>query len=369
MAECLILVQVFEHEANLSVVGRIGVRCELLHLLLNRLALNRDLSRHPEILAGSVQRPLFIVALPRTGTTLLHNLLALNSFMRAPLLWELRYPAVPPNWEHVQKDRRIRATIRLVNYLNIVSPSLRAIHPLAAQAPDECLHIFFASFMCVMFDAVADVRSYVTWLLEQNMSSAYRYYRQALQRLQWNAPQVPWIVKSPLHLLTLDQLLATFPDACIAFTHRDPVHVAGSGCSLFEITRAPQSDVVDRRGIGRQWLETWGTGIDRALDVRQLTGPAHFYDLHYDELMTNAPQAACRMLAHFNYPAPPDLAQRMQQWLAINPPNKYGVHRYSLALYGLTSQQIIERFDRYLRHPASIRSGVQGSETADNNSR
>lgn len=184
-----ILLDDFERHGNLGLFGRFNVRVLLLQILTNRLRIEEDLKRHPEILDVPIQRPLFIVGLPRTGTTFMHNLFAQIPGLRVPLLWELRYPSPPPSLEGRASDPRIAVVNREIRFQDYLAPELRFIHPMSSQAPDECYHLLHLTFSTVDLGGIAaSTPRHDAWILEKDRVSDYQYFRRVLQLLTWRCP-------------------------------------------------------------------------------------------------------------------------------------------------------------------------------------
>jgi hypothetical protein len=246
---------------------------------------------------------------------------------------------------------------RMVRKALALAPHFPAIHPLSATGPEECVFLFQNTFMSVVFDAYSEVPDYIAWLLQQDLTPAYRYYRQQLQVLQWRWPGRHWVLKSPHHLFFLDVLLTVFPDACIVQTHRDPSTAVASLCSLMATSRRFYSDRVAEERLGGPCLATWGTALDRMLRVRETADPARFYDLHYDDLLADPMEAVSRIYAHFGYTATPGMEAGMRRWLAAHPQDRHGVHRYSLSQFGLDSATIERRCSAYIQR-FHVRTGA-----------
>jgi len=202
--------------------------------------------------------------------------------------------------------------------------------------------------MSVVFEAYGEVPDYITWLLHQDLTPAYRYYRQQLQVLQWRWPGDHWVLKSPHHLFFLDVLLTVFPDVCVVQTHRDPATALASLCSLLATTRSLYSQGVAAQRLGAQCLATWGTALDRMLRVRAAADPARFYDLQYEDLLADPMEAVSRIYGYFGYTAPPGMEAGMQRWLAAHPQHQHGVHQYTLSQFGLDRTTVVRRCAAYL---------------------
>jgi hypothetical protein len=174
------LLAAYERTATLHLLGRLAIRQECLRLLSNRLRIQEDLKRFPLIEQTPIRKPLVIVGLPRTGTTLLHNLLAQDPSARFPRLWELLQPSPSPHPGTPAMEPRIKRAEQMIRKAFALAPHFSAIHPLSATGPEECVFLFQNTFMSVVFDAYSEVPDYIAWLLQQDLTPAYRYYQQQL---------------------------------------------------------------------------------------------------------------------------------------------------------------------------------------------
>jgi len=343
------LVRSFEIDARLSFMGRLAAREDLTRLLTNRLKMERDRQWHPEITAEEIRRPLFITGLPRSGTTLLHGLMAQDPANRSPLNWEMLYPSPPPERSRYETDPRIELAERQLRWFHRLVPDFRKIHPVGARLPEECLIITSYSFLSFQFQTTHDVASYQAWLESQDLRPAYRFHRQFLQHLQWHCPAERWVLKAPAHLFGLGALFAVYPDAGVILTHRDPLEVVASVASLHTVLRSTFSDAVDPIAVGAEVTRRWAAGITRALHARDEGGvPAdRFLDIRYTDLVRDPLGMVRRIYRHFGLPLTPAAEDRMRRFLAENPKDKHGRHVYSLAQFGLDADVERERYQVY----------------------
>jgi hypothetical protein len=349
-----------DREAELTTIGRIFARGQLEGLLANRLRLVEYRKRHPELEGIRIERPLFVMGLPRTGTTILHGLLAQDPAHRTPLSWEVGSPCPPPCEETYRDDPRIGQTDRQLDQLRRLAPGLDAIHPMAARLPQECVAILALEFQSLLFTTMFDVPSYLSWLEQQDMRSAYAFHLQFLQHLQSRRPAGRWALKTPAHLMAIGALFEVYPDALIVQTHRDPVEVMASTASLHCAFRGAASDDVDLRYTGRQQLEFWARILRRGMEARErLTGQAgQFFDLHYPDLLADPLACVRRMYEHFGLDLSDEGAQRMQRFLSEHSQHKHGVHRYTPETFGIDPVRDARHFQDYCdRHGVKKKKG------------
>ena len=239
-------------EARLHPAGEAAVREDLLRLLGNRLQMAAVLAAHPEISARRVERPLVVVGLPRTGSSILHELLAQDPENRAPLSWEVKYPCPPPERRTFHCDPRIAAVDAELARMDEGIPEFKRMHRQAAELPQECLNLTTHEFASIFFSVSHRVPGYQAWLDASDPAPVYASHHRQLQLLQWRCPPHRWVLKSSSHLWSLGALLAEYPDACIVQTHRDPLKVLASFTSLVTTLRRLYSAQVDAREIGEE---------------------------------------------------------------------------------------------------------------------
>jgi len=347
-----LLVQCLENEASLTFLGRVAARRDLTGLLTTRLRLRADRARHPEIAAERITAPMFIVGLPRTGSTLLHHLLGQDPAVRVPQAWEVMYPSPPPTREAYEFDPRIAQATRQLRWIDWLAPDFKAIHPVGAHLPLECIAIMSASFRSTRFQTTYNIRTYETWLEQEDMRPAYAFHRHFLQHLQWRAPGALWVLKAPSHLFMIDALLDTYPDARIVQTHRDPVTVVASLASMSAALQRAFTDRVEPRDIGREVLQRWTSGLERSMQLRQSGRlPAdRFVDVHYADLTRDPMATVRRIYTQFGLALSPTAEARMSRFLADNPQDKHGPHRYALENFGLDGESLARRFKGYCEY-------------------
>jgi hypothetical protein len=344
-----LLLRSLEHEARLSWLGRILARNDVCALLANRLRLVRDRSLHPEIAEGRVASPLFVAGLPRTGSTLLHHLLAQDPNSRVLRAWEVLAPSPPPDPAGEGTDPRIAAARRQFRWFDRIAPDFKTIHPLGAELPLECIALLAHSFLSSRFNTSYRVPSYQAWFEQQDQRPAYELHRAILQHLQVRFPGARWVLKAPTHLWSLEPLFATYPDAIVVQTHRDPATVLASVASLTAVLRGVFSEAVDPLEIGREVTHQWSNGLERALQFRRSRAVAaeRFVDVQYRDLLRDPIELIRVIYARVGWTLDGEAERRMRAHLASHPKDLHGPHRYSLESFGLDPGAIAHRFKTY----------------------
>ncbi len=336
-------------EADLSWLGRVMCRQSLEGYLQNRFSVYRHRAAHPELAGVPIERPIFIVGFPRTGTTILYNLLAQDPANRAPLAWEVQFPDPPPQSATFDSDRRIDKARKQFGHMDRMAPSLASIHEVGAELPQECMPILAQTMLGPQLSLQFDVPSYQAWVDAQSHAPAYRYHRHFLEHLQSEHMRDRWVLKSPVHLRTLDALLVEYPDARIIFTHRDPAKTVPSLASLYYVIRGLASDSVDPIALGQQQMHWWADSLDEAMAVRHKHGDKdeQFIDIQFEELVDDPVAALGRAYERFEIPWSGEVESRMRSFLAHNPRAKHGSHRYEIEDFGMSLGQIRKRFEGY----------------------
>lgn len=343
-----ILVSALDDEARLNDVGRHVLDGKLVKLLTYRLEIEDWYKRHPEIDDEVIETPLFGVGLPRTGSTALGNLLNEDPDARSLASWVAMQP-VPPPGTVVGEDPRIAEAQKTIDLQMQFAPQLATMVPTGAHAPAECLELMALNFASHVFTSLAQVPSYVQWLLhDADMVATYRYEKRALKMLQWKLPQRPWRLKAPSHLPHIDALAEVFPDARIVATHRDPAKIMPSVNGLYETTIAMFTDAPDRRYIGRQNLDVWSLGMQRMIDFRAGGGESRCYDLDHAAVQRDPIAAVEGLYDWMGRPVTDEFRAGMQHWWQDNAAERPQASYATLEEFGLDADAVRERFADYV---------------------
>lgn len=350
-----LLLRDLEAHARLTALGRWQTYRYLLRLLRVRLQIRDYERRDPGVTEEVVEAPLFVVGAPRTGTSILHALLARDPAHRVPEGWELLMPVPPPAPDPAAfaADPRIPAADAELRFFDQVTGTLDAIHVYGARLPKECLSAQSFAFRSQEFPARYHVPNYTAWLLGCDMAPAYDLHRRVLRILQRGFPRDRrWVLKSPAHLHSLPELLDAYPDARLAVTHRDPITVLGSVTSLIATLRGVHSDDVSYPVIGRYHADLYVHDLDRLVDhdTGGLFAPGRVHHSQYADFMT-APLDTVRALYEaLDMELTDDAEDHMRTYLDARPKDKHGVHRYAFDDLGLDRAHESARFGRYRAH-------------------
>lgn len=347
-----VLTRSLDREAHLHPVGRMIMRQRLTGLLCVRLKAQQLFARHPEIRQQPIEAPLVIAGLQRTGTTMLHRLLASDPRMRAMRSYEAMNP-ISEQHPAGSVDPRLKATRLAEKALRYMAPEFFAIHPVDADAPEEEILLLDYAFLSDVAESLADVPSYAAWLAQQDVTPAYEYMKSLLQLMQWQQSQPQgqpqrWVLKTPAHLGHLDILLKVFPDARIIQTHRDPARTAASYSSMIAHGHGVFTDQVDACAVAAHWHRKNVGMVEAAMRVRA-QHPQAFIDVSYYDVIKDPLAQVQRIYQFAGIALTPAALAAMKATRAENPQNKHGVHSYSLEDFGLTLEQIRRDYGPYSR--------------------
>ncbi|WP_007514990.1 sulfotransferase family protein [Pseudofrankia saprophytica] len=343
-----------EAEARLSELGRAIVASEQANYLTTRLRVVDHHRAHPEIRERGITPPIVIVGQARTGTTMLHDVLAQDAAHRAPLTWEVDLPLPPPRTETYLTDPRIAQVDATFELVDQVIPEFRAVHQLGARLAQECSRIAGGSFVSVIFPTQFHIPAYLDWLLHDAVrdghhAAAYVWHRRYLELLQSEHPGERWLVKSPAHVWTLPQLLAEYPGALLVQTHRDPARVMASTASMLFHLRRLYSDDVRVAELGPEFSELILDGLERSAEAR-LDGTIRseqVVDVQFRDLMADPLGTARAIYGAFGFELTDDAEARIAGFLRDNPRERWGGHEYTFADTALDLAAVRQRTARY----------------------
>jgi sulfotransferase family protein len=344
-----ILTRSLEQEAGLHALGRFLMRGHLLGILETRLRLAAIWRSDPDVLRTSIEKPIFITGMPRSGSTFLHELLSQDPDNRSPKLWEIMFPVPAPGpgirdgaWRERRADFNLWWFRRL-------APGADGVYPVRAVTPHECLGIHSFTLMSEEFIATCRVPAYEKFLHATGLHAAYGWERRFLQHLQSRSPVKRWILKSPDHLSALEELFSAFPDAMIIQTHRNPIDVLKSSMQLVEVLHGlfarPDRERIQEREAGLL-AETMERSIRFRDERPELAG--RFLDLNYSEIVSDPLGTAWRIYRHLDCPLTKTAIARMRQFIATR--SRYQRrHNPTLADLGLDVRAETRRFQNYCR--------------------
>jgi hypothetical protein len=340
------LLESLEDDAALHFAGRVANREIIVCSLINRLLLTEARKRTPAIFRRPLKPPIVVLGLPRSGTTFLHRLLALDPVHRAVPWWELARPVPDANSDQ-RPDRRRQILQRKLHRRQKAVPDFDRKHYSRADTPEECIWLLANTFLSPLFWASAPVYGYLDWYKNHDRLQAYYEYRLLLQVLQAADPTRRLTLKSSTHTGAVETLLQTVPEALLIQTHRDPVEATVSLASLFYSVHNRMTERLDVRRMTEAILSFHEHQIARNLATRD-SHPGALFDVHYDRLVADPIGTVRDIYDHYDLAWSEEFAERMNYYVQQNPRGKHGAHRYTPEDFGQTGEAISERFAAYI---------------------
>jgi len=340
-----VLLESYQRDAGLTALGSKMNRFFLRGALVARLFSESAWKQYPQHVDVGIEQPIFVTGLPRTGTTILHRLLGADPVHQGLHLWLAEFPQPRPprdTWESNPWYSQLNAQF---NQHHEENPEYTGLHFMAAYELEECWQLLRQSLHSVSYETLSHLPTYSQWLSRQDWTPSYRRHRKNLQLIGLNDVEKRWVLKNPSHLFALDALLATYPDALVIQTHRPVETILASMCSLAQHTAEGWSTTFAGAEIGADAVETWSRGLERFNTVRAKHDSAQFYDVDYHDLIADPLGTVANVYRHFGMTLTDEARKAMEDSHAESQTGaRAPKHKYSLADYGLTADEVKERF-------------------------
>jgi len=345
------LIPSLNKQAKLSSEGMYGAQHMIVSGLVNRLRHIQLIKDNSEILDEQVNVTAVLTGLPRTGSTMLHRMLAAAPNLTG-VRWYETQNYVPLDGEvRGEAAPRLEAAKGVLAYMLEAIPELMSIHPMDIEQPDEEVIILGQLFSSSMIESTYFVPDYAAWLSQQDPRKAYDDLVQILQSLQWQDPSRKgknWVLKTPGHLMGLQTVLDVFPDAKIVMTHRDPVSTIPSYCSMEASLYKMGSTDISNAEIGSYWMGRLKAWLDNFMQVRANADPGRFIDVNYKALLETPAEEGLRVLKLAGVPESAEIKNGMEGWIEANRREHRAAHKYSLEDFGLNEADIRAKYGDYI---------------------
>lgn len=343
-----VLLDSYHREADLTPFGNKINRAFLRGALIARLLSENAWQRYPEHADVAIERPVFVTGLPRSGTTAVHRLLAADPAHQGLEMWLTEMPQPrPPRETWAQNPVYQRIEEGFAQH-HVEHPEFMGMHHISADQVEECWQLLRQSAMSVSYECLAYLPGYSQWLAGRDWTSAYARHKRNLQLIGLPDAGKRWVLKNPSHLFALDAIMAVYPDALIVQMHRDPSTIIASVCSLNEKASEGWSEKFRGEVVGETQLDLWARGAQRFLADRARYDQAQFADVYYDDFVADPLSVIGEVYQRFGLSPSTEAAAAMR---ALHGESTTGaarpVHKYTLADYGLTADQVDERFAAY----------------------
>jgi Sulfotransferase family len=337
-------------EGVMTEAGVLRTRSHLLRCLHNRLDLKQWYQREPAISTEVIERPIFLMGLPRSGTTFMHHLFDHDPDMRLLRNWEALCPCPPPAIDPESVHTRLTAARAVKAATLEAMANFDAMHLLDPEGPDECTVLLDQVFGMVGVLNLAKVDGYFRWLSEAaDFREVFEYHKSILQMLQYKAPRRRWVMKYPNYILAMPELSATYPDGLFVVSHRDPVQALASLCKLTHMLRAScyADGDNDPHQVGREIWHFVQKHVDRMMEFRASNTSTPIVDVDYQQLLDDPSAAVEKVYAAADMDFPQSVRSTLADWTAANPQGKRGSNKYRFEDYGLDRAEVEAGFDEY----------------------
>lgn len=328
-----VLTEALQQESQLTLMGRLVTRNDLLLWLRNRLEIEALCQAHPEIEQTPVTAPVFIAGLPRSGTSILYELLAQDPRFRVPASWEALFPCPLPDRAPGDPDPRHEQAHQLVTQWGRLAPEYQTMHEMGADIPCECGMLIAHTFVSDHIAALIQSPSYHALLAQADMEPVYRYHKRVLQVLQWRRPGQHWLLKAPAHLSHLETLFKVYPDARVIHTHRDPIKSMASATSLLGTLYWTRSDQHFEASVFEDLMlgEATAARLNRVIQQREdgVLPTAQVTDSRYQDLIDDPEGAVARLYQWLGLSFGAVESERVHDYLEHKPKGKHGKHHYT----------------------------------------
>jgi Sulfotransferase family len=259
------------------------------------------------------------------------------------------FPIPPAKLATQHSDPRIAKSAKQIERLDKLAPPMQAIHPIEACYPQECVVITQMDFQSVLFQTFSLASEYIEWYTHSNKHTAYQLHKKLLQIWQSTIPTTRWGLKAPNHMHGIDALMATYPDARMIWSHRDPLVCIPSIASLSATFLRPFTKNLDPHELGRYAKDFWLAGVNNMMAYDMAQADPHWcHHMYYDDLIADPVATLGSAYSHFGDVIDPLHERKINAWVQQRPKNTFGIHKYSLEDFGLNPQEMREQFAAYI---------------------
>jgi hypothetical protein len=345
------LIESIEKEDRLNGFGRVLAASHITNLLRQRLLVTEHLRRHPKIRNEVIERPIFLIGAPRTGTTIAHYLLSQDDRFRYPITWECDELHPPLNPATMRSDPRIKRSEKQIRRTLSLAPNFEAAHPLGAWEAQECALLHAYAFHSETFHVMFNCQGYDRWLAEQDRTWVYEEQKLLLQYMQSGGlrPKQSWLLKTPPHMDNIDKLLKVFPDARLVTTYREPTEVIASACSLSGAVLGMVQDNVDWHDHGRHIVWRTSRMLARNVELRRQYADRRdqFIDFAMGRIVREPLPCVEEIYRHFDIELADATCQKMRRFMDDRALAKRKPHVYHAEDYGLDIEELWPQLQYY----------------------
>ena len=332
-----ILIDSLNSEANLTYFGKLACEYQIKKHLTVRGQIFQKSKSLPN---ANISRPVFVIGLPRSGTTYLFNLLSLDPDHRSPLFWEMMNPLpLCKSGSFAEKMRVMRSRSILFSKNRFIS-KLDDMHAITATSPEECLLIKVFALRSILYFYMANTPSYLSYLEDSDKTVSYLWHRRFLKILQSQYKPKRWLLKDPSHLGNLEEILSIYPDASFIHIHRDPAETIPSICSLTAQVRKGFTDSTDLKELGERTLDFWENSKKKNEAQKNNLNDDQYIDIYYEDFIKNPLKTVENIYKNFNFSFSKEIKELTESYIQENAKTSKEKHIYTLEEYGLDKKKV-----------------------------
>ncbi len=346
-----VLLQSMDYDPCFTDAGRRYGWGQVMGVLRGRALAYRAMAQNPGFDAAPILSPVVITGVPRTGTTALHRLMAIDPRFQGLQTWLLDSPMPRPPVAEWQSHPEFQKSVAQLEARYAAAPQKRAAHNVIAEEVHECCMLLRQSFVSNIWSCAWSAASYDAWWQAQSEAAAYQHYKRCVQLIGSNDPQKRWLLKNPGHIENLDLLFAVFPDARVIQTHRDPAKAIPSLCSLLiQLHPVFEEGRVEQRRHILMARETakWAQAVRKADTVRA-GHPGKVIDVAHADFHRHPMAVLDQIYRFIGMDIPDDTRAAFAKRITEKPELQHGVHRYNIADYGMSEDELREGFGNYVQ--------------------
>ena len=334
------LIESVNNEANLNYFGKLAFEYQI----RKHLSIRSQIFQKSRSLPNSeISTPVFVIGLPRSGTTFLFNLLSLDLEHRSPLFWEMMNPLpLCKAGSFAEKIRVMRSRTILFSKNRFIS-KLDDLHTITATSPEECLLIKVFALRSILYFYMANTPTFLSYLEHTDRTVSYLWHKRFLKVLQNVHKPKRWLLKDPSHLGNLDEILSIYPDARFIQIHRDPAETIPSICSLTSQVRRGFTNSVDLHELGKRTLDFWGNSKIRNENQKKHLNDNQYIDIYYEDFIKNPLSIIQEIYTKFNFSLEKENEELVISYIERSVENQKEKHIYTLEEYGLDKKEVHNR--------------------------
>jgi sulfotransferase family protein len=345
------LLDSLNRNGNLSADGAALTQRHLTNDTVNRLEGLKWLRDYPEIADEPIAAPVFLMGLPRSGTTYFQYLFDRDPRFRLIRTWESLTPSPPPGFDHASALRRRAEWAERRRREHPTFEGFDALHLIDEGGSDECHAFLEQSFGAAGLQNLFRVPDYFDYIMDElDLVETYRIHKRQLQLLQWRSPPRPWALKYPNHVIAMNEILEVYPDARFVMTHRDPIQTLASISKMtFNLRGVRTGNAVDPTQVGSEMMHFVQRHIDRIMEFDRSKQGGRVVHVDYYALVDDPVTALRRIFDGLGIDSPDEVVEAVRHWWRANPKNARGRNEYTLEQWGLKADTVAEQFGEYMR--------------------